>query len=267
MVLLGTLLYVLNEKRNEGRLVGIYSLGFFALFIGTLFMRGGTFSLLASFAFYNIFFARERQRPILDTNFAICLGFMLGAMVLRWTIGGGTSLPAGAAAGTFLRNLPGYLTLMVFPLQQSELLASAPPLVRAVYAAAPYIRILVGLAILSYSLFGFVFGSRALRFYIAWTYVMLLPFAFFRYPSDWLNLRFLYLVSLGFCVVLTTGTLYAFRLLSHHRQRRFVPFVIPLGYVALSAGLVHQLDMKNEQLARLPATEERLAEIAHWLDS
>jgi hypothetical protein len=44
--------------------------------------------------------------------------------------------------------------------------------------------------------------------------------------------------------------------------RRFVPFVIPVFYVALSAALVRQLDRKNEQLARAPETLERLDQIA-----
>jgi hypothetical protein len=257
-VLLGTLLYVLNEKHAAGRVVSIYSAGFYLLFAASLFMRGGTFSMLASFAFYNIFFRAERDRPVLHTNLAICLGVAAGATLLhRLGFAAAASLPVDA--GAFLRNLPAYLVLMVFPLHQSELLATAPPLVRAVYAIAPFIRFFVGLAILSYSLFGFIFGSRELRFYLAWMFVMVVPFAFFRYPSDWLNLRFLYLVSVGFCVVLTTGTLYAVRLLSHHRKRRCLPFIIPLFYIALSAALVNQLDSKNEQLAGAAPTQAQLA--------
>jgi hypothetical protein len=260
-VLLGTLLYVLNEKRAGGRTVSIYAAGFFLLFGASLFMRGGTFSLLASFAFYNIFFRAERDRPVMNTNLALCLGVMVGATLLRrLNFAASGSLPADA--GAFLRNLPAYLVLMVFPLHQSELLATAPPLVRAVYAVAPFIRFCVGLAILSYSLFGFIFGSRALRFYLAWIFVMVVPFAFFRYPSDWLNLRFLYLVSVGFCVVVTTGTLYAVRLLAHHPRRRLLPFIIPVFYIALSAALVNQLDSKNEQIASLPQTQAKLAAIA-----
>jgi hypothetical protein len=263
-VLLGTLLYVLNEKRASGRLWSVYSAGFYLLFAASLFMRGGTFSMLASFAFFNIFFREERGRRVLDTNLAICLVITLAATLAR-RLGAAGSPAMAVDAGAFLRNLPAYLVLMVFPLHQSELLATAPPLVRAVYAVAPFIRFCVGLAILSYSLFGFIFGSRALRFYLAWMFVMVVPFAFFRYPSDWLNLRFLYLVSVGFCVVLTTGTLYAVRLLSHQRGRRLLPFLIPLFYIGLSAALVHQLDGKNEQLARLPATQDRLAEVAACL--
>jgi hypothetical protein len=153
----------------------------------------------------------------------------------------------------------------VFPLHQSELLSTAPGWVRAVYAVAPYIRVVVGMSILSYSLFGLIFGNRTIRFYIAWMYVMVVPFAVFRYPSDWLNLRFLYLVSLGFCVLLTTGTLYAFKLLSHRRGRRLLPFAIPIVYVLLSAALIRQLDRKNEALAAAPATQEWRAQIAAQL--
>jgi hypothetical protein len=259
-VLLGTLLYVLNEKRSGGRVTSGYALGFYALFVSTLFMRFGTFSMLACFAFYNLFFRPERQRPVLHTNLLVCLALALVAWLARTAIAPGAS-PDVTDTAAFLRNLPGYLILMVFPLHQSQLLETAPPLVRAVYAAAPVIRVLVGLAILSYSLFGFVFGSRALRFYIAWMYVMIVPFAFLRFPADWLNLRFLYLVSLGFCVVLTTGTLYGVKLLSHRGWRRFIPLAIPAAYIVLTAMLVRVLDLKNEQLARSPETRERLAHI------
>jgi hypothetical protein len=260
-VLLGTLLYVLNEKRNAGRPFGPYAGGFFVILIASLFMKGGTFSLLASCLFFNVFFRRERQRPTLHTTLLAALGLALAAMVARATMEQEAQvLPADT--GAFLRNLPGYLVLMVFPLQQSELLSTAPGLVRSVYALAPFIRILVGWTILSYSIFGFIFGNRTVRFYIAWMYVMVVPFAVFRYPADWLNLRFLYLVSVGFCVLLTTGTIYAFRLLSKHRWRRLVPFAIPILYIALSAALVGQLDRKNHVLARDPSSEQKLADIA-----
>lgn len=266
IVLAGTFLYVLNEKRNAGRWYGFYAVGFYALFAGSLFMHGGTFSLLACCAFYNLFFRVERGRRVLHWNLLVCLVLVAVTSVLR--IASGMANPAGSVdAGAFLRNLPGYLTLMVFPLHQSQLLDTAPPFVRAVYGVAPVIRVFVGLSFLSYSLFGFVFGSRALRFYIAWMYIMIVPFAFLRYPADWLNLRFLYLVSLGFCVLMTTGTLYVFKLLSHHRWRRWLPFAIPAAYVVLTAALIHTLDLKNEELADSPATRARQAQIAAVLAS
>jgi hypothetical protein len=262
--LLGTLLYVLNEKHNAGRPLGLYSFFFFLIFIGSLFMRGGTFSLLASMVFYNIFFARERRRRVLHTNLVACLALTAAAVLLRGVLRQ-SGFQGPVDPGAFLRNLPGYLVLMVFPLHQSQLLSTAPGWVRGVYALAPYIRILAGLAILSYSLFGFIFGNRTIRFYIAWMYVMVVPFAFLRYPSDWLNLRFLYLVSLGFCVLLTTGTLYGYKLLHHRRWRRYIPFVIPVFYISLSVALIGALNRKNELAARDPSSEKALARIAALL--
>src|SRR5262245_8317531 len=261
-VLLGTVFYIENEKRAAGRVFSPYALAFYVPFVGSLFMHGGTASLLGCFALYNLFFRPERERPVLHHNLVICLILAVGAHVARWIADPGHTGTPPVDAGAFIRNLPAYLILMVFPLHQSELLSTAPSFVRFLYALAPWIRIVVGLSILSYSFFGFVFGSRALRFYIAWMYVMIVPFAFMRYPADWLNLRFLYLVSLGFCVVLTTGTLYAFKLLQHQRRRRWLAFTIPGVYMVVAVSLILALDRKNEQLARSPATEERRAQIA-----
>ena len=178
-------------------------------------------------------------------------------------------LPGGVAGtvdpGAFLLNLPNYLILMVLPLQQSAALADAPSWVHWLYRIAPVLRVLVGLAILSYSLFGFVFGNRAIRFYIAWMYVMIVPFTLFRYPEDWLNLRFLYLVSLGFCVLMTTGTLYAYKLLKARRYRRFLPFLFLVFYVGVSAFLVDELNGKNKELAASHMAVERRAALEQAL--
>lgn len=250
-VLLAMLLYVQNEKRNAGRFVGWWSFGFLLVFAASLFMRGGTFSILGAVVFYNVFFREERKRPILHTDLKVALVMAVVALVGKAVVQDGGSATA-VDPGAFVRNLPSYLILMVLPLQQSVLLTEAPGWVQWLYRIAPVLRVLVGLAILSYSLFGFVFGNRAIRFYIAWMYVMIVPFTLFRYPEDWLNLRFLYLVSLGFCVLLTTGTLYAFKLLQARRVRRYLPFLLLVLYVTATAYLVEQLDSKNRVLARSP---------------
>jgi hypothetical protein len=250
-VLLAMLLYVQNEKRNAGRPVGRWALGFFLVFLASLFMRGGTFSILGAVFVYNVFFLAERRRPILHTNLKVALVLAVLSIVAN-ALFGGESVTAGVDAGAFLLNLPGYLILMVLPLQQSQLLTDAPWPVQWLYRIAPVLRVLVGLAILSYSLIGFVFGNRAIRFYIAWMYVMIVPFTLFRYPADWLNLRFLYLVSLGFCVLLTTGTLYAYKLLRARRVRRFLPFIVPVLYIIASGFLVQQLNRKNLELSASP---------------
>ena len=247
VVLAGTLLYVWNEQKNQGRPLGPYAFGFFAVFLVSLFMRGGSFSMLASCLFYNFFFRPERRRPVLHTTLVLALVTALVAVVARWLLGPG--LGAGQVIPALSWNLPRYLVLMAFPVQHSELLADASGFVRWLYALAPIIRVFVGLAFLSYSIFGIIFGNRAIRFYIGWIYVMVVPFAVFHYPTDWLNLRFLYLESLGFCVLLTSGAIYVSKLLSHRPGRRYVPFLVPLFYAVLSATLVTKLDGKNERLA------------------
>jgi hypothetical protein len=247
-VLSANLLYIWNEQRNAGKPFGAYAIVFFLIFLGSLFMRGGTFSILASCVFYNLFFRAERGRPVLHRTLVVCL--VVAVVVWAWDVLRGQESIGGAVApGAFLRNLPGYLILMAFPVQHSELLSSASGTVRAIYGLAPFIRVAVGLTFLSFSIFGIVFGNRAVRFYIAWIYVMVVPFAVFRYPADWLNLRFLYLVSLGFCVLLTTSAVYAARLLANRGWRRYVPYGVPALYVMLAIVLVTKLDAKNERLA------------------
>jgi hypothetical protein len=258
-----TLLYVQNEKRNAGRPWGVFAFGFFGVFICSLFMKGGMFSVLSCALFYNLFFKRERQRSILHTNLLIGLGVAAVSVFVHEVILEGED-PWGSA-GSFLRNLPGYLILMVFPLQQSELLDKSPPLVRALYAASPFLRFFVGLTILSYSIFGLVFGGRAIRFYVAWMYVLIVPFAFLGYPDAWLNLRFLYLVSLAFCVLLTTGSTYVHQLLAHRGARKYLPFAIPAIYVVVSVVLVSQLNSKNRELARHPSSRAQLERVESLL--
>ncbi len=257
--LAATLLYVQNEKRNSGRPVGVFAFGFFAIFACSLFMKGGMFSVLSCALFYNLFFRPERQRPVFHTNLFICLIVAAVSVFVNEALLGGEA-NAGAAT-SFLRNLPGYLILMVFPLQQSELLEKSPALVKALYAVSPVLKVIVGLTILSYSLFGLVFGGRPIRFYIAWMYVLIAPFAFFRYPDDWLNLRFLYLVSLSFCVLLTSGSMYLHRLLAHRGARRYLPFAVPVLYAVVSVVLVSQLNTKNRELARHPSTRQQLDKV------
>ncbi len=248
VVLSGTLLYVWNEQKNRGRPLGLYAFGFFVILLLSLFMRGGTFSILASCLFYNFFFRPERQRPVMHTTLLLALATAAVSMLARLLLGP-PPITGPVDPGAFLVNLPRYLVLMAFPVQHSELLSSASAFTRTIYALAPYIRVAIGLALLSYTIFGVVFGNRTIRFYIGWIYVMVVPFAVFRYPTDWLNLRFLYLVSLGFCVLLTSGTIYVSKLLSHRGARRFVPFLVPLFYVGLAVALVTKLDDKNERLA------------------
>jgi hypothetical protein len=141
---------------------------------------------------------------------------------------------------------------MVFPIHTSGLVRNSGPVVRFVYTAATEIRIITFLCILSYSIFGFIFGNRAIRFFIAWTYITVTPFCFFKFPADWFNIRYLYLVSIGFVMILASGTALAARLLYEKAWRRFLPYVIPLFFVFLSQFIIQFLDKNYERQAKAP---------------
>ena len=100
--------------------------------------------------------------------------------------------------------------------------------------------------------FGIVFGSRAVRFFIAWTFITVLPFAGQDPTGQWLNLKHLYLVSLGFCVILAAGTTGCSELLARHRWRRYAPYAVPLAFVIAAVVLTHKLDHQNRQQANSP---------------
>jgi hypothetical protein len=151
------------------------------------------------------------------------------------------------------KNILSYLVRMVFPIHTSHLVAEAGLLVRLVYDFATEIRIVIALFVVSYSVFGFIFGNHTIRFFIAWTYIMLLPFAFFQFPADWLNIRHLYLVSIGFVLVLSAGAVYCSRLIAHRGWRRLVPFVVPLFFVIVARFIAVQLDENYEAKAASPA--------------
>jgi hypothetical protein len=216
-----------------------------------------TFSLLGSLLAYKFFFHSARAgRPILSADLIVlivvgCLFFLAKRM---WgspmPIGFGGDEDALTYTWTSLKNMFRYLTLMVFPLQASPLLAQANPVVRIVYELSPAIRWFVTLAIISFSFFGVVFGSRALRFFITWTFITALPFTGAASPSGWLNLKYLYLVSLGYCVVLAAGTVGCSRLLEAHPRRRYVPYLLPIFLAVMSLLLTYELDGQNRRRAQ-----------------
>jgi len=127
---------------------------------------------------------------------------------------------------------------------------AAGPAVRFIYDFATAIRVVILLCIISYSFFGFIFGNRVIRFFIAWTYIMVTPFCFFRFPADWLDIRFLYLVSVGFDLILASGTVLAARLLYQRPFRRKLPYLIPAAFVMLSYFVLVQLDRNYERKAK-----------------
>jgi hypothetical protein len=151
---------------------------------------------------------------------------------------------------------------MVFPIHSTNLVTDSGSLVRFVYKLATEIRVITFLCILSYSIFGFLFANRTIRFFIAWTYITVTPFCFFNFPKDWLNLQYLYLVSVGFIMILSSGTVLAARLLYQRRWRRFIPYAMPFFFVFLSQFIIHHLDKNYERFAAAPQTRQMMEKVA-----
>ncbi len=254
LTLLTMIFYVRNELDERGR---VWTGNFVAcvVFFGlSLLSKATSFSILGTMLAFNVFFREQTGRRVLDTNFNLIAAFALAVLVAKLAV---TREIPGAQdiailSWSFPRNFASYLVRMVFPIQGSQLVADAGPVVRFIYDFATQIRIVTFLCIVSYSVFGFVFGNKVIRFFIAWTYIMVTPFCFFRFPADWLNIRYLYLVSVGFAMILASGTVLAARLLYEKPWRRRIPYVIPAAFVLLAQFVIVQLDRNYERLADSP---------------
>ncbi len=267
--ILTVMFYVINEIRSKGRILTpwfVITVIFFTLSIVNRFaFLSGVGVLLA----YNIFFRKEREgRSILGGPLLVLLLFggiltgfqwdsfqaITGSYPENWGL--------GFFLGNFLMNIPSYLIHMVYPVHYTELVHESS--LSAIYEMSGVIRPLVGITIFAYAAYGFVFGNKTLRFFIAWTLMTILPFCFFHTPGDWLNTKFLYLASAGFCLILATGTMKMVRVLTERGWRRFVPMVVPALFIMLSVFIVTRLDHAYEERARLPETQalkERFLEL------
>jgi hypothetical protein len=246
--------YIKNELEERGALWKknfILCLVFFTL---SLLSKTTSFSLLGLMLAFNLFFREETGRRVLDRNFvtfATIALLVLGIkLIAQGEIPGAEDIDLNPLS--FARNLAAYLVRMVFPIHSSTLVTEAGPAVKFIYEFATAIRVIILLCIVSYSLFGFIFGNRVIRFFIAWTYIVVMPFCYFRFPKDWLDIRFLYLVSVSFQMILATGTVLAARLLYQRPWRRRLPFLIPTAFAVLSYFVLRQLDYNYEQKANSP---------------
>jgi hypothetical protein len=243
--------YVKNELEEGGALWRrnfILCLIFVAL---SLLSKTTSFSLLGLMLAFNLFFREATGRRVFDRNFLMFAGFALGVsavkLIFQGAIPGASDIDLGVLS--LARNYGAYLVRMVLPIHDSTLVSQAGPVVKFIYELATGIRAVIFLCIVSYSIFGFLFGNKVIRFFIAWMYIVVTPFCFFRFPSDWLDIRFLYLVSVGFVMILASGTVLAARLLYQRPWRRRLPYLIPLAFVALSYFVLRQLDYNYESKA------------------
>ncbi|HEX5131977.1 MAG TPA: glycosyltransferase family 39 protein [Candidatus Krumholzibacteria bacterium] len=251
LTLLTMIFYVKNEleeRGNIGRRNFMLCLIFFTL---SLLSKTTTFSLLGLMLAFNLFFRDATGRKLFDRNVVLLSVFALTVLVVK--VAAQREIPGAkdleVTAWSLPRNVASYLVRMVFPIHSSVLVQNAGGPVRFIYEFATAIRAVLFLCIVSYSVFGFIFGNRVIRFFIAWTYIIVAPFCFFRFPKDWLDIRFLYLVSVGFQMVLASGTVLAARLLYQRPWRRRLPYLIPAAFVALSYFVLVQLDKNYERKA------------------
>jgi len=254
--------YIKNELEERGQPWKRNFTLCLVFFTMSLLSKTTSFSLLGLMLAFNLFYREETGRRVFDRNFVMFAVFALVVLAVKLVaqgeIPGSNDLDFSLLSVT--RNFAAYLVRMVFPIHSSTLVSEAGTLVKGIYEFATAIRVVILLCIVSYSLFGFVFGNRVIRFFIAWTYIVVAPFCFFRFPQDWLDIRFLYLVSVSFQMILATGTVLAARLLYRRPWRRRLPFVIPAVFVALSYFVLRQLDYNYERKADSPQLDNVKAE-------
>jgi hypothetical protein len=255
LTLLTMIFYVRNELHDRGAL---WTRNFFlcmVFFTFSLLSKTTSFSVLGLMFAFNLLFREQTGRKLFDANFVAFAAFALVVLVVKLAVQGAIpgSQDLDVLSWSVFKNFPAYLVRMMFPIHASTLVTGAGPVVRFFYEFATAIRLIIFLCIVSYSVFGFIFGNRVIRFFIAWTYIMVTPFCFFRFPSDWLDIRFLYLVSVGLHMILASGTVLAARLLYQKPWRRHLPYLVPAYFVALSYFVVTQLDENYERKASSPA--------------
>lgn len=251
LTLLTLLFYFKNELEKGGKLLSFWFLGSILFFGLSLLTKATSFSILGCMLAFNIFFRSETRKLIIHRNFLVVTIFALAVVIAKHSVF--MDIPGRHDmvffSPRFFRNFGSYLVRMVFPVHGSRLVSHAGPVVQFIYNLATEIRILTFLCILSYSIFGFIFGNRTIRFFIAWTYITVLPFCFFKFPDDWLNIRYLYLVSVGYVMLLASGTVLAARLLYQRPWRRLVPYLIPLLFILMSHFITSNLDKNYERNA------------------
>ncbi len=256
--------FIRNDYRRGGGLRSPFFILGLVLFLLTGLTRNASFSLIGSLLAYKIFFHRGRGlKAVFSSDLLVLLSI---GILYYWAqdIWGyhQEALFSDSTTGRqftwlSLKTIFRYLTLMFFPMQNTRLMETVPFYVTWAFEARFVIRIFLTLTIISYSFFGFVFGSKAVRFFIAWTFITLLPFTGVTETGSWLNLNHLYLTSLGFCVILAAGAIGTSGLLARRRWRRFIPYLFPLTFVLISLVLTTKFDERNKFRAQTPEVVER----------
>jgi hypothetical protein len=252
-------LFIRNDFRREGKLLSPFFVAGLIIYSLTGLTKASTLSLLGCLVAYKAFFYERRdRRPVFSNDLLVFLvfGLIFQYGQNRWGFRTPTVVTEteGPLVYTWLSvvNLFRYINLMVFPLQESTLLRESGVVIQALFQVRVAIRALLTLSVISYSFFGFIFGSRPLRFFIAWTFITLVPFSAQAPGAEWLNLTHLYLASTGFCVVLAAATTGCAGLLAGKRWHQALPFALPLAFVLTAMSLTYRLDARNRATADTP---------------
>ncbi len=266
MTLMTLLFYFKNELKHGGKVLSSWFFAAAFCFVLSLMTTITSFGILGCMLAFSVFFRSETKKPILNIGLLAFAVIALAALIAKLALGYEVAAQYDFVSSILrlFKNYASHLVRMAFPVHTSSLIEHAGPVVYTIFKVAWAIRLLVFIAIVSFSLFGFVFGNRTLRFFIAWTYITVTPFCFFeftKYASDWLDIRHLYLVSVGFSMILASLTVLASRLLWRHRWRRFLPYILPLAFVALAQFIIYQLDTKYEMIAEMPPIQEMADEV------
>ena len=260
--------FIRNDHRRGGGLRSPFFILGVLLFLLTGLTRSASFSLIGSLIAYKVFFNRPlRFRAVFSPDLLVLLG--IGILYFWAQAKWGSHQEALFSESTTVRNYTWlslktvfrYLTLMFFPMQNSRLIDTVPFFVSWAWEAREVIRTFLALSIISYSFFGFVFGSKAIRFFITWTFISLLPFTGITVTGSWLNLEHLYLTSLGFCVILAAGAIGTSGLLVRRKWRRYIPFLFPLTFVLISLVMTNKFDERNKFRAQMPEVVEMREEL------
>ncbi|MFO7914786.1 MAG: hypothetical protein R6U43_03740 [Candidatus Krumholzibacteriales bacterium] len=250
LTLLTMLFYFKNELEKKGRIFTVWFFLTFLFFLASMLVKSTSFSILGCFLAFNFFFHDRggENRKVFDAGFVVLLAVVIIVIIAKSLLFQYTPVFYRESPGILKllyitpKNVINYLVRMIFPIHTSHLVSESGTLVVTIHRLATGIRFLIALTVISYSFFGFVFGNKTIRFFIAWTYIMVLPFSLFQFPSDWLNIRHLYLVSAGFTTVISAGAVYCSRLISHKRWFRMVPLAVPFFFIVLAFFIITQLN-------------------------
>jgi hypothetical protein len=170
LTLMTLLFYFENELKHGGRMLSRWFLAAAICFVLSLMTKTTSFGILGCMLAFSVFFRSETKKPILNRELLLFVAIALAALLAKSALGYEVAAQHDFVSGIFrlFKNYASHLVRMAFPVHTSSLIEHAGPVVYSVFRAAWAIRLLVFIAIMSFSLFGFVFGNRTLRFFIAW---------------------------------------------------------------------------------------------------